>query len=72
MAEEEHLTLEIILAILILVLYIIAAPIFEKYHFHYIHESGLVMLLGIAITLLIKMVSPAVIYILILIHFIIV
>lgn len=61
MAEEEHLTLEIILATLILVLYTIAAPIFEKYHFHYIHESGLVMLLGIAITLLIKIVSPSVI-----------
>lgn len=59
MAGEEHLTLEILIAILVLILYTIAAPIFEKYHFHYIHESGLVMLLGIVITLLIKVVSPS-------------
>lgn len=56
---EEHLTLEVLIAILVLVLYTIAAPIFEKYHFHYIHESGLVMLLGILITLLIKIISPS-------------
>lgn len=59
MAGEEHLTLEILIAILVLVLYTVAAPIFEKYHFHYIHESGLVMLLGIVITLLIKLISPS-------------
>lgn len=58
MAEEQHLTLEVLIAILILVLYVIAAPIFEKYKFHYIHESGLVMILGILITLLIKIFSP--------------
>lgn len=57
--EEEHFTLPILIAILILVIYTIAAPIFEKYHFHYIHESGLVMLLGILITLLIKIFSPS-------------
>ena len=56
---EEHLTLEVLIAILVLVLYTIAAPIFEKYHFHYINESGLVMLLGILITLLIKIISPS-------------
>lgn len=56
---EEHLTLEVLIAILVLILYTIAAPIFEKYHFHYIHESGLVMLLGILITILIKIISPS-------------
>ena len=56
---EEHLTLEVLIAILVLVLYTIAAPVFEKYNFHYIHESGLVMLLGIIITLLIKIISPS-------------
>ncbi|MCQ2817949.1 MAG: cation:proton antiporter [archaeon] len=59
MAEEEHLTLPILIAVLVLVIYTIAAPIFEKYNFHYIHESGLVMLLGILITLLIKIFSPS-------------
>ena len=56
---EEHLSLEVLISVILLVLYVIAAPVFEKIHFHYMHESGMVMLLGIIITLLIKIFSPS-------------
>ena len=57
--EESHLSLQVLLAIILLVLYVIAAPIFEKIHFHYMHESGMVMLMGIAITLTFKFFIPS-------------
>ena len=44
---------------ILLVLYVIAAPVFEKIHFHYMHESGVVMLLGIGITLTFKFFIPS-------------
>ena len=59
MEGEERLSLQVLLAIILLVLYVIAAPIFEKIHFHYMHESGVVMLLGIAITLTFKFFIPS-------------
>ena len=59
MEGEEHLSLQVLLAIILLVLYVIAAPIFEKIHFHYMHESGVVMLLGIGITLGFKFFIPS-------------
>ena len=59
MEGEEHLSLHVLLAIILLVLYVIAAPIFEKIHFHYMHESGVVMLLGIGITLAFKFFIPS-------------
>ena len=59
MEGEEHLSLQVLLAIILLVLYVIAAPIFEKIHFHYMHESGVVMLLGIGITLAFKFFIPS-------------
>ena len=59
MEGEEHLSLQVLLAVILLVLYVIAAPIFEKVHFHYMHESGMVMLLGIAITLTFKFFIPS-------------
>ena len=60
MEREGQLDLEILIAVLLLILYIIASPIFDKYNFHYIHESGLVMLLGIAITLIFKFYIPSI------------
>jgi hypothetical protein len=59
MEGEGHLSLTVLLAVILLVLYVIAAPIFEKIHFHYMHESGVVMLLGIAITLTFKFFIPS-------------
>ena len=50
MSEEESgedLNLVTLLAIVILMIYTVAAPIFEKIHFHYMHESGLCMIIGV-------------------------
>ena len=57
--ESEHLSLQVLLAVILLVLYVIASPVFEKIHFHYMHESGVVMLLGIGITLTFKFFIPS-------------
>ena len=46
-----HLSLETLIAIVILLIYTISAPLFEKYHFHYMHESGMCMMIGVIITL---------------------
>ena len=48
--ESEHLSLQVLLAVILLVLYVIAAPIFEKIHFHYLHESCLCMIIGVLFT----------------------
>ena len=55
---DSHFTLETLLFMLILFLYTISAPIFEKFKFHYMHESGMCMILGVIITLLLKLISP--------------
>ena len=55
MAEEEggdNLNLVTLLAIIILMIYTVAAPIFEKIHFHYMHESGLCMIIGVIVSLI--------------------
>ena len=55
MAEEESgddLNLVTLLAIIILMIYTVAAPIFEKIHFHYMHESGLCMIIGVIVSLI--------------------
>ena len=54
MAEEESgddLNLVTLLAIIILMIYTVSAPIFEKIHFHYMHESGLCMIIGVIVSL---------------------
>ena len=55
MAEEESgddLNLVTLLAIIRLMIYTVAAPIFEKIHFHYMHESGLCMIIGVIVSLI--------------------
>ena len=61
-SEGGHLTFETLLAIIILLIYTISAPLFETIHFHYMHESGVIMLLGLAITLVAMVYNPQVIY----------
>lgn len=56
--SEKHLSLETLIAILILLFYTISAPLFEKFHFHYMHESGMCMLIGVAVTLIAMVISP--------------
>jgi sodium/hydrogen exchanger-like protein 6/7/sodium/hydrogen exchanger 8 len=41
-----------VVAIVILIFYTIAAPIFQKLNFHYLHESGICMIVGSLIALL--------------------
>ena len=56
MGEEEEggddLNLVTLLAIIILMIYTVSAPIFEKIHFHYMHESGLCMIIGVIVSLI--------------------
>jgi len=54
-------TFETLLCVLILFIYTISASIFEKFHFHYLHESGLCMILGVICSLFAKLISPDVI-----------
>jgi hypothetical protein len=60
-ADNDFLTLTTLLAVSILFLYTIAHSIFDKYKFHYIHESGLSMIVGILLTLITMAISPSVI-----------
>ena len=43
-----------VVAIIILIFYTIAAPIFQKLNFHYLHESGICMIVGALLALLSK------------------
>jgi hypothetical protein len=56
------LSMRTLVAILILVIYTIATPIFEKINFHYIHESGICMILGCLVGLISMLINPSVIY----------
>lgn len=59
--NKEHLNFlsaKTLIAIIILLVHTIAAPIFEKFQFHYIHESGISMLLGMIVGLVSMVVSP--------------
>ena len=46
-----------VVAIIILIFYTIAAPIFQKFNFHYLHESGICMIVGTVIALISKYVG---------------
>jgi hypothetical protein len=49
--NEKELTLETLMAFIIILLYNVVPMLFETYKFHYIHESGLCMLCGLIITI---------------------
>jgi hypothetical protein len=55
------LSVQTLIAILLLLVYTIAAPIFSKLKFHYIHESGISMILGLVVASLATLISPDVI-----------
>lgn len=63
-SHQSHgfLSLQTLVAICILLIYTIAAPLFEKYHFHYMHESGVCMIIGVLVTLLAMIINPHVIF----------
>jgi hypothetical protein len=62
MSEESHLTTETLLAMILLIIFIVCGPLFEKLHFHYAHESGIVMIIGVVITLIVNFFDPEVSY----------
>ena len=53
-----HLSRETLIAIIILLFYTVSAPLFKKYHFHYMHESGICMLVGVLISMIAQIFSP--------------
>lgn len=60
MSEEEHgdfLSSKTTVAIILLIIYTISTPIFDKIHFHYVHESGIIMILGLLIGVIANMFS---------------
>ena len=44
---SNHTGFGLIIAIFILIVFVISPSLFEKFHFHYIHESGMCMLIGL-------------------------
>ena len=52
--ESYFLSFKTLIAIFILIIYTIATPIFDKINFHYLHESGICMILGAIISLISK------------------
>lgn len=60
MNQTEILSAKTLIAIFILFLYTICSPIFEKLNFHYLHESGMSMIIGLVITLIAMIINPQV------------
>ena len=58
MSDEDTLNLETLLGIIILFIYTVTGPVFEKIHFHYMHESGLCMIIGVLITFFSMIIGP--------------
>jgi hypothetical protein len=58
--HASFLSAKSLVAIVILIIYTISTPIFEKIHFHYIHESGICMLLGLFVGVIAMVINPAV------------
>lgn len=59
--HQNFLSAKSLIVIVILVFHTIAAPIFEKLSFHYIHESGISMILGMICGLVALVITPTVI-----------
>ena len=56
--SEIELSLETLVLSLLLICYIISGPLLRKFHIKMIKPSGLIMILGIIITLLNKLINP--------------
>ncbi len=61
--ENNYLPLQTLIAIIILLIYTIAAPLFEKMKFHYMHESGVCMIIGALISFIATIINPQVLII---------
>jgi hypothetical protein len=56
--KGHFLSAQTLIAIILLLVYTIANPIFEKLNFHYMHESGISMILGLLVALIATLVRP--------------
>ena len=56
--RKNNLSFKTFIAIFLLLVYIISAPIFLKLKFYYLHQSGLCMLLGMLISLITRFIKP--------------
>ena len=56
--ETESLSAKSLIAVMIILIYIVAGPVFEKINFYFIHESGLCMLIGMTISVITYFISP--------------
>jgi hypothetical protein len=54
------LSAQTLIAILLLLVYTVASPIFEKLNFHYMHESGISMILGLLVAGIATLIKPEV------------
>ena len=57
---QKELTISSLVLIVILILYTISAPLFHKYKFHYIHETGICMMVGVLVTFVASIIVPEV------------
>ena len=56
-----NLTKNTLYAVIILLIYTVSSSIFKKINFHYIHESGVCMIIGLLVNLFAYFFSPEVI-----------
>lgn len=56
--EHSFLSAKTLVAIVILLIYTVSTPIFEKIKFHYIHESGICMILGLLVGVIAVLFNP--------------
>ena len=56
--NRNNLNFKTLIAIILLLIYIISAPIFVKIKFYLLHQSGLCMLLGMIISLITHFITP--------------
>jgi hypothetical protein len=60
-SKGHFLSAQTLIAIILLFVYTIASPIFEKLNFHYMHESGISMILGLLVAFIATLIRPGVI-----------
>jgi len=61
--KQKKLSLSSLILIVILIFYTILAPLFHKYRFHYFHESGICMIIGVIVSIVVSMIDEEVILI---------
>lgn len=55
---QKNLSLGTLILVILLILYAISAPLFHRYKFHYIHETGICMMVGVLVTFIASLIDP--------------